>query len=222
LRDDSRSKYLEAEDAELERSPKDAEERREKARALWKARQKFKTRFAVEDDNSLSRFDIFKDSDKNRSNHLRMRFESACRPASKRDLKFRDSDKSDKKKSDVSKLGSTTFCAPEWEKRKACTEQREKRRRHGVSVGKWSFTSHGGIDDRSVGKGPLQSSGSVSLGSSFLVRKKRLRSDVGNSQPIRPPISAASRSAKRGRSSKGATSFKGLLSILDERAKADS
>lgn len=206
LRDDSKSKFA-REDDEENANPEEEEGRRDKARALWRARQKFKDCVQQEDDNSLSRFDLFKDRDDNRSQEIRQRLERAIRPASKRD----DEDKGKKRKSPWAQPESTV---PEWKRRRACLEEKERKRAHAVSVGRWSFSSHakkeGKAEKRDQGDGKKVKQ---TLGASHIVRKNRRREMPA---PRKPPSRAGVQTSKP---KKGPTTFKGLLSILGQQAK---
>ncbi|CAN8063328.1 unnamed protein product [Agarophyton chilense] len=75
-RDDSRSRIIDNinEDAE-------DDQKREKARALWKARQKAKA-ILQRDNDSLSKFDLFDSNSKSRSADFRQKLEKTCRRSS--------------------------------------------------------------------------------------------------------------------------------------------
>lgn len=227
LRDDSRSRYVEEDNDEDEGNDADGlteAERREKARVLWKVRKKNKTSLFREDENSLSRFDIFDDPDKCRGANIRSKIESACRPVSTQDIHKRRPSKNKEDKRNGSLKRSAPWAAdrsvPEWEKRKACMQQKARKRQRSVSVGKWSFAAHGERPKASnkTTKIGFSSGNSTSLGATCLTRKSRPRlpaprRDVKLGMGMKP-----NRSSKP---SKGPTSFKGLLSVLGEKAELD-
>lgn len=225
LRDDSRSVFIDEDDDEDEEGNVDgdtAAERKEKARALWKVRQKVKTSLFEEDENSLSRFDIFDDPDKSRGASIRTRIENACRPASTQDVTKRNDAKSKKEKKATGQKRKSAWGVgrdvPEWEKRKACMEQKARKRQRSVSVGNWSFAAHGEKQKAPVKVTKLGSSGnSVSLGATCVTRKVRPHLPV----PKRSVSGPGMRKNRPSNNSKGPTSFKGLFSILGATAKSD-
>lgn len=194
LRDDSKSKVIDVD----EDDDVGDETTREKARALWKARQKFRTELRERDEsNSLSRFDLFSDT-KNRSADIRSRLERSCRPAPLRDVT--NVDKRKKRKREL----------PEWAWRKEILAQKEQKRRRAVSVGNWSFVMHGKREEAEVKK----TSARPSLGAAHLTKRSRTRK-AATPPRTRPPAASVPRR------SKGATSFKGLLSVLGNQASVE-
>lgn len=222
LRDDSRSRFLEEEDEEKEDDEEDNTNRREKARALWKARQKTKISLFQEDENSLSRFDIFGDADKSRSAHFRMKLESACRPVSLKDLDDRPKMSRDQWSTGVKRNTPwpSEASVPEWEKRNASIQQKQRKRQRSVSVGKWSYAAHGGKEKApsKTSRAGSSGAGSASLGSTYQALKPRTHTVVPKrrSRASNKPGKTMQRS-----SSKGPTSFKGLLKVLGNRAETD-
>lgn len=223
LRDDSRSRFLdegENEEQAVDADGKTAKERREKARALWKVRQKVKSSLFQEDENSLSRFDIFEDADKSRSAQIRLQIESACRPASLPEAAKRDHRISQNDKMGVGTKRKSPWVVdsvvPEWEKRKACMQQKDKKRRRSISVGNWSYTPHGekAKPPSRSGKPGSGSSTSASLGATCVARKTRPKVSLPRSNGL-----PSARSAKHPEQKKTRKSFKGLLRVLGEKAE---
>lgn len=109
---------------ELEGSPED---RKQQARALWKARQQQRERNGMGDANAISLLDAFKDSDDEdvtaqRSAELRAQLEQATKRPSVRAEKRRQAEET-----------------PEWKRRRVA--HLRKRRRTAVSMQKWSYAS---------------------------------------------------------------------------------
>lgn len=213
---------MEEENEEADENDEDDANRREKARALWKTRQKTKISLFQEDENSLSRFDIFGDTDKSRSAHFRMQLENACRPVLQKDVDERSRIDRDHRSTGVKRNDpwSSERSVPEWEKRNACFQEKQRKRQRSVSVGKWSFAAHGEKEKvpSKASKTGSSGAGNASMGSTYLARKSRSRAIAPNRNQA-----SSSRPAKTPRrlSSKGPTSFKGLLSILGNRAETD-
>lgn len=213
---------MEDENEETDENDEDNSNRREKARALWKTRQKTKTSLFQEDENSLSRFDIFGDTDESRSAHFRMKLESACRPVLQKGVGERSRIDRDHRSSGMKRNTpwSSERSVPEWEKRNACFQQKQRKRQRSVSVGKWSFAAHGEkekVPSKASKIGP-SGVGYASLGSTYLARKSRSRASA---LKRKQPSSAQSTKTPKRSSSEGPTSFKGLLSILGNRAETD-
>lgn len=143
-RDDSRSKVVDDEVYTDNEDHKEAEiTRRVQQRALWKARQKFKVKVEQTDENSLSHFDLFADGEKkNRNYHIRKKLESSCRPTLRSKAEVPDKPKPDGKNKKRS-ANESNESVPEWVKQKTCLERRQRKRQRAVSVGNWSFVSHG-------------------------------------------------------------------------------
>lgn len=221
LRDDSRSRNLEGDEQEKEESGDEKTAKRDKARALWKARQKSKTSLFLEDENSLSRFDIFGDADKSRSTHFREKLESACRPASLKNID--DRSKSGRDQNNTGKKRSSPWAldasVPEWERRNASMQQRQRKRQRSVSVGKWSFATRSGKDKphtktaRSVSSG----TGGSSLGSTYQALKPRVNSVM----PKRSSTTNRVGRVPQRRPTKAPTTVRGLLKVLGGRAETD-
>lgn len=215
-RDDSKSRLMDIEEDEGDGEQAIVE--REKARALWKARQKFKMKLEREDENSLSRFDLFNDSAKNRGAKIRRKLERTCRSAPVGD------DGKDAKIGSAGVKRSASSAndsgAPEWARRKACLELKERKRQRSVSVGRWSFASHG-AKERS-GSAPIKGtgySGALPQTASHAAHKPRSRlGGVVMPQRVRP-MRPVRPEGNRVRSGNGPTSFKGLLSILGQQAE---
>ena len=198
VRNDTRSRYVE-EDVEL------TEEEKLKARALWKTRKKLKMQLEMEDENSLSRLDLFKDIDENRSTELRLKLESATRQPAKED---------------ESKQPKRRFAwanqQPEWIKRRRVLEEKQRRRTSSVSVSKWTFDQ---VREKKQSTKPRSNSSNkpltLSLGPTHVSRRKH-RSVVSE----KVHISSAMKPRRQG-SSRRPSSFRGILGILGKQATAE-
>lgn len=190
-----------------------------RARALWRARQKTKMKLREDDGASLSRFSLFVDTESSRSEAIRTKLESSCRPVSeKRNDKggLENSQKDDRILGKRRAPGHSRDEQPTWAKRQACLEKKNEKRRHAVAVGKWSFSCH---SDKIKTSNSKPKSSSASVGPSFTARKDRSKSNSGTvrTRPItktKPPRST--------RQQQTPTSFKGLLSLLGQQAQTDT
>lgn len=208
-------------DAEKEdEEGEDGNERREKARALWKARQQFKAQLGAGDSNSLSHFDLFaektdeaKVEDKkseSRARAIRKRLENASRPVASEVLE----EEPGKPTRNIGKRD-----APDWREHQAAREEKERKRRRAVSMGSWSYTERGSRSRPSLrsGKAGGSSVGTVS-GFGYTVRKGRKQGErvaprAGGMSSIRKP-------AKR--STDAPTSFTGLLGLINKRTETNA
>lgn len=123
---------------EHEDMQEEAKMRKQQARALWRARQRSRSRSGVDDENSISLFDLFsEDRHEQRGDVLRRQIETACR-AAKHASASHDGAEAE---TVVKSRGNASAVMSTWERRKICLEHVEKRRRTGVSIEKWSFAS---------------------------------------------------------------------------------
>lgn len=172
------------------------------------------------DDNSLCNFDLFADGEKNnRSHNIRKKLENSCRPALRIETDVPDQlnpDGKNKKRS----ANESNETVPEWVKQKTCLERRQRKRQRAVSVGNWSFVSHGEREKAPPKSSKNAAAAKASLGASYLIRKNR-------SAGIQAPRTGSTRnmagmsSSGRGQS-KPPASFKGLLSLLGKQAEMDT
>eukprot|EP00178_Gracilaria_changii_P002275 TRINITY_DN13351_c0_g1_i6.p4 TRINITY_DN13351_c0_g1~~TRINITY_DN13351_c0_g1_i6.p4 ORF type:complete len:575 (+),score=122.78 TRINITY_DN13351_c0_g1_i6:28-1725(+) len=199
-RDDSRSKVVD----DIEEDS-DHDQKREKARALWKARQKAKA-MRQQDTDSLSRFDLFDDQSVSRSADIRQKLEKACRRVSSKPLQ----NEVNKKRKNP---WSTDSTLSDWEKRRKSVLSVAVKKRKGVPVSNWSFAVHG-HQDKTSKKNVRQSN--PSLGASFVHSRSRSRH-----VPVKEAHSTASLPPRKvsQASSRGPTSFKGLLTLLGKSAQ---
>lgn len=223
LRDDSRSRFVEEEE-DAEKRDAEGISRREKARALWKARQMIKKDLFQEDENSLSRFDIFGDVDKSRGSLFRAQLEGACRPASLKVAEERSKaglkgDQSGNRLKRSSPWSSETVTS-KWEKCNTVLAEKERKRQRSVSISRWSFATHG--EKQVVTNKTMRVSSStvdgVSLAATYKPAKSRSRSSYPN--PCQSSVRGVTKPPER-RPSSSRTSFRGLLDILGDRAVAD-
>lgn len=197
LRDDSKSRMVE-EDVEQ------TEEEQQKSRALWKTRQKIKMQRDMEDENSLSKLDMFKDCDEHRSTEIRLRLETSCRPPVREEKK--------------PKKRSFAWASeePEWTKRRRIMLEQQRKRAKAVSMSSWSFQRYG-EQKKPPTKPPRKGSrAKPSVTPSYTVRRKR--TVVTEKVEIKARVNKKPNTHS---SSRGPTSFRGLLSILGKQATAE-
>lgn len=203
LRDDSKSRVLNDLEEDAENGQK-----REKARLLWKARQKAKAIRQRQDNDSLSRFDFLDKGAVTCSADIRHRLENACRRAS---AQPRGDETGKKRKASWLKDSSTLS---NWEKRRKSLQEVAAKKRKGVAVSNWSFASHGKAE-KAPSK-PVRTS-TPSLGASFVHSKSRSRhtpiNNAGRQAASAPPRPVP------GHNRRGPTSFKGLLTLLGKPAE---
>lgn len=216
MKDDSNSKFFE-EDADDDEDEKITRMSRMKARALWRVRQKTKMKLREDDGASLSRFSLLIDSESSRSEAIRAKLESSCRPARTERGGTGELENGQKDDRLLGKRRTQSHLPddqPTWAKRQACLDKKNEKRKHAVAVGKWSFSCHG---DKVKTNNPKPKSSSASIGPSFTACKDRSKSGSVRSRPIVKPKPPRSK-----RSQQAPTNFKGLLSLLGQQAQTDA
>lgn len=184
VRDDSRSAMHVMESGSLAAEEEEEDGTgRDKARALWKARQKFKLSLIKEDENSLSRFDIFGDREKTRGSMIRAKLEGACRGATQGSVKERS-----KRIESNAKKGRGGFG----------TSSLEGKKRKAVAIGSWSYGDVG-VKERTRRK----SGGGVS----YQPRKKKREGERWTSGGPKTSARCAVRNAGR----RGGVALLGVL-----------
>lgn len=131
--DNSRTEFTE----DVEGSPED---RKQQARALWKARQRHREQNGANDSQAISLLDAFGDAedeaDVMRSVRLRSQLERACQRPNATGVEKSLEVAIKKKNNDKRKRVDVT---PEWERRRAAMQRVQKRRRAAVSMERWSY-----------------------------------------------------------------------------------
>lgn len=195
--------------------------RRDKARALWKARQKIKADLFQEDENSLSRFDIFCDADHSRSAVIRAQIQGACRPASKNIATERAVVGSEPVETSNPLKRSLPWSSGKQvvgTKRQSSLHDEDRKRQRSVSIGRWSFSSFSEKPDSTHKPSRASSAKALtSSGASYNPRKQRALS-ISSIRGNQSKRAIGGSSARKG--TDGRTSFKGLFGALSSRAES--
>lgn len=188
--------------------------KRAQQRALWKARQRLKSKLSRTDDDSLGCLDLFGDGDseKSRSEAIRKRLESACCPAEGVGANSNSNETDDK-----GKKRSTFEDAPEWLKQKACLERRQLKRQRSIAVSNWSFDPLGSRDKSMSKPAKSNSNSRLSLGASHVIRRNR--TTVIQTSKSNIVIAKTKGVNLASASTRPPTSFKGLLNVLGKQAE---